>query len=74
MSITIEEITMLPILQKVALYQLLAEDKEIRNYPLSGSNLMDEFEKRDGSFNNGEMRLTGREELSNLLQNRRNEL
>jgi len=74
MSIIVEEIKTLPVSQKAALYHLLSEDEELKNYLISSDELFDELQRRDAAFNKGEVRLTDRQELSNRLQSRRNGL
>ena len=74
MPIIVEEIKTLPVSQKAALYHLLSEDEELKNYLISGDALYDELQRRDTAFNKGEMRLTDRQELSNRLQSRKNGL
>jgi hypothetical protein len=74
MSIIVEEIKTLLVSQKAALYYLLSEDEELKNYLISGNELFEELERRDAAFTNGEMRLTNRQELSTRLQSRRNGL
>ena len=71
MSTIVEAIKTLPVSQKAALYQLLSEDEELKNYLLSSNELFDELERRDLAFNNGDIQLTDRQELHNRLQNRR---
>ena len=74
MSIIVEEIKTLPVSQKAALYHLLSEDEELKNYLISGNELFDELERRDAAFHNGEIRLTDRQTLSTRLQSRRDAL
>ena len=74
MSIINEEIKTLPVSQKAALYYLLSEDEELKNYLLSGNELFEELERREAAFTKGEMRQTDRQELSTRLLSRRNAL
>jgi len=74
MQIIVEDIKTLPVSQKAALYHLLSEDEELKNYLISGDELFDELERRDAAYAKGEMRLTDRQELSSRLQSRRNGL
>ena len=74
MPIIVEEIKTLPVSQKAALYHLLSEDVELKNYLISRDALYDELQRRDTAFNKGEMRLTDRQELSSRLQSRKNGL
>lgn len=70
----VEEIKTLPLSQKAALYYLLSEDDELKNYLISTNEVFDELERRDTAFNNGKMQLTDRQELADRLQSRRNGL
>ena len=74
MTQIVEEIKSLPVTQKAAIYSLLSEDEELRNYLISNNSLYEELALRDADFNKGEIKLTTRQQLSSILQNHRNGL
>ena len=74
MTQIVEEIKSLPVTQKAAIYSLLSEDEELRNYLISNNSLYEELALRDAALNRGEIKLTSRQHLTSILQNHRNGL
>ncbi len=67
----VDEIKTLQEIQNAAISTILSEDKELTNCDISNSNLYKELVRRDAAFKKGEINLTTRQGLTNILKSRR---
>lgn len=74
MSTLAEEIKNLTAAEKAEIFYLLGQDEDLNNYIFSNQKLFEELKKRDDSVANGSMKLMSRQELSDLLNLRRDGL
>ncbi len=69
-----EEIKTMSASEKAALYYLLGEDAELNNYLFSDKRLFEELARRDADLASGKIQLMTRQELTQQLNQRRNDL
>lgn len=69
-----EDIKNISVPEKVKLFSLLSDDKELQDYMISNTNLFEELNRRDKVYTEGKIQLTTRQELSLRLKKRRDAL
>ena len=67
-----EDIKNMPVPEKAKLFSLLRDDKELQDYMISNTTLLEELNRRDKAYAEGKIQLTSRKELSLRLKKRRN--
>lgn len=75
MPLLAEDIKSLSAPEKAELYKLLQDDEELKDYLASNDDkLFEELAQRDKAYEEGKIQLTGRQQLTTRLKNRRSAL
>lgn len=69
-----EDIKNMSVPQKAKLFSILSDDKDLQEYMISSTNLIEELSRRDKGYAEGNIKLTTRQDLSLRLKKRRDAL